>query len=220
LDSSNPFIRSDLIRAAKNARRDEAYKKWKAEFSEIAEDPSWYDRGHGELVIIFQQGWGPEKQMAPGQYRFPKLYRVPSVTQTLKVIVSSDEGSKEQITQGIYDVAQAAITTLNDDYGALVARRTGALVSKAVMADQIRQKNQLLGSLAWIAMNVSDQADLRQWSSLPSLIQLAKFRMKPGIYKLKLNGLDNSGNPTADQTEVEIKIIAGRKTFYNFRALR
>lgn len=221
LDPTNPLIKYDLIRAAKNARRDETYKKWKSEFTGISDDPSWYDKGLGELVVIYQQGWGPEKKMAPGQYRFPKLYPVSSTTQTLKVGVSSDSFPlKEQISQTIYDVSQVAITTLNDDYGALVARRVGALASKAVVADQIRQKNQLMGSLAWIAMNVSDQADLRQWSSLPASIQMTKFRLKPGTYKLKMTGLEYSGNPTADQFEGEFKITAGKKTFINYRSLR
>jgi hypothetical protein len=222
LSSYNPYLPEDLIRSSHNARRDESYKKWKSEFTFVNEDKSWYDRNLGEVVVIFQQGWGPEKHMARGQYRFPELQPVFSETQGLRVEITPVEGglpfSYESRT--IYDVSRVAIETFRDDIGSLVGRRLGAYAAKAVVADQISQKNKTLGALTWIAMNLADQADLRQWSTLPATIQMAKIRFKPGTYNLKLIGLDASKNPTADQRTMQIKVQNSRKTFVNFRALR
>lgn len=219
LDPTIPFLPEDLIRSAKNARRDETYRDWKSKFSEVKEDPSWYDRTTGELVVIFQQGWGPEKHPAPGQYRYPALYPVRSETQSLSLRIEGAD-AVSQVSERVYNVEQASIKTLNDDYAALIARRVGGVVAKAVVADQLRQKNELLGSIAWVAMNVSDQADLRQWSMLPQTFQMIRLRLKPGIYKIHLQGLGWSKNPTNDSADREVRISAGKKTFENFRSLR
>ncbi len=218
LDQKNPFLPSDLIRSSKLARRDEAHKKWKKEMVGVQDDPSWYDKGMGELIVIYQQGWGAEKRSRGGQYRFPSLSRVNNQTESALIKI---DGYEDQNTYLVYDVDGVAIDTLEKDFGALVARRVGGVVAKAVVADQIRQKNQLLGDLAWIAMNVADRADLRQWSTLPASIQIGRVLLKPGKYKIAIQGLNSSKSPTNDAMEErEIKITAGRKTFLNWRSLR
>ncbi|PIS10705.1 MAG: hypothetical protein COT73_07885 [Bdellovibrio sp. CG10_big_fil_rev_8_21_14_0_10_47_8] len=218
LDATNPLLPEDLLRSSKMSRRQEAYKKWKSEFPQVKEDSSWYDKGNGELVVIYQQGWGAEKRTRSGTYRFPMLVPVGSDTQSARVLVS---GKDEGKTKTVYDIDQVSIQTLEKDFGALVARRVGGIAAKAVVSDQIRQKNQLLGDLTWIAMNLADRADLRQWSTLPSTIQIDRVLLKPGKYKLEIQGLDGSGSPTADRLEVpEITIKAGQKTFVNWRSLR
>lgn len=217
LDGGNPLLAGDLIRSAKLARRPEAYQKWKAEFRSTADNPAWYDKNKGELIIIYQQGWGPEKQ-ARQQYRFPELHHVYSQTQQARLTI---DGKPTAITERVYNVEQVAIQTLEKDFGALVARRVGGIAAKAVVADQVRQKNELLGGLAWIAMNVADRADLRHWSTLPQTIQMIRLPLPSGKYRISLQGLDVSGSATADElTEQDAVIRAGQKTFVNWRSLR
>jgi hypothetical protein len=216
LDGANPLLPVDLIRSAKLARRPEAHAKWKAEFRGVIENPAWYEKGKGELVVIYQQGWGPQKQ-ARQQYRFPELYPVRSMTRGAQIQI---ENIKTR-TELVYDIERVSIRTLEKDFGALVARRAGGIAAKAVVADQIRQKDELLGQLAWIAMNLSDRADLRQWSLLPQSIQMARIPMAPGQYKVTLQGLDSAGFPTADVlVDQAIAIKPGQKTFLNWRSLR
>lgn len=217
LDATNPFIAPDLIRSAKKARRDEAYIQWKKEFPQIAENKEWYDKSLGEVVIIYQQGWGPEKHERPGSYRFPKLYPVFSETQFVKATLNG-EGSYG--SQTAYNIERVAIETLEDDFGALVARRVGGLVAKEVVADQIRQKNELLGFVAWVGMHVSDRADLRQWSTLPRSFQLIRIPVKAGSYKLNLQGYTGGGSPTSESYAQDIQVRSGRKTFVNWRSLK
>lgn len=216
LDATNPFLPGDLIRSAKLARRTETYNKWKNEFPKTNENSAWYDKNKGELIVIYQQGWGPTKQ-ARRQYRFPELYPTPSQTQGARVQVDH----QTERTQVVYNVERVSIQILEKDFGALVARRVGGIAAKAVVADQLRQKNELLGNLAWIAMNVTDRADLRQWSTLPQTIQMVRIPLSPGQYKVTIQGVDYSGNPTADQlAEQSIEIKPGRKSFINWRSLR
>jgi uncharacterized protein len=211
-------LHEDLIRAAQRAGRSEDVTKWKKQFPEVKPKPEWNDKNMGEIVFIFEQGWGPRKQPRPEEPRFPKLFAVGSQTKLAKVMI---DGTERARTDEIFDVTSVAIKTLDDDYGRLVASRVGGVVAKAVVADQLRQKDELLGAIAWVAMNVADRADLRQWSTLPDTFQIARVSVKPGKYKVSAQGLDGSGAESGeamDEREVEVK--PGRKAFVSWRSVR
>lgn len=210
-------IREDLIRSAKLARRMDAYREWKKKFPEVKEEDSWYDKSLGELVIIYQQGWGPRKTASPNEYRFPVLVPVYSETQSALLTIQNSNYSSHEV----YDVQRAATNTLNEDQSILIAKRVAGIATKAVLSDQIRQKNQLLGDLAWIAMNVADRADVRQWSMLPQTIQTIRVPLRAGKYKFYLQGLNASGVPTGESFEgQDVEIQTGQKKFIIWRSLK
>tara|TARA_B100000749_G_scaffold280455_1_gene276608 strand:+ start:42784 stop:44013 length:1230 start_codon:yes stop_codon:yes gene_type:complete len=219
LNPNLPYIREDLIRVAWQSRRMEQYKKWKREFSEVKFDPKSTRSKDGELIVIFQQGWGPRKQARPENHRFPMLKPVRNRTQVAQVLVN---GKPMTETLMAYDVEHASIKTLDDDYGRLVAKRAAGVVVKAVAADQIRQQNEGLGDLAWLVMNIADQADLRQWSTLPQTIQVARIPLKPGEYTVSLEGLYASeGDSTGEVMPPKTITINPRKaTFVSWRSLQ
>lgn len=211
-------LREDLIRAAQRAQRSEDVAKWKKQFPDVKPKPEWNDKSMGEIVLIYAQGWGPRKQPRPEEPRFPKLYPVGSTTKQARLIV---DGTERARTDEIFDVTRIAIKTLEDDYGRLVASRIGGVAAKAVVADQIRQKDELLGAIAWVAMNVADRADVRQWSTLPDTFQIARVPVKAGKYKVSALGLDGSGAESGermDEREVEVK--PGRQAFVSWRSVR
>jgi hypothetical protein len=95
------------------------------------------------------------------------------------------------------------------------------LVSKAVVADQVRQKNSALGDLAWIGMNILDRADTRQWSTLPETFQVARIWAKEGVHKVKVEGLNDAGAAAGEEmAPVEVFVKAGKKVFINWRSVR
>lgn len=220
IDPGVPALHTDLIKAAKGARRLEQYQKWKQAYPEIQEDPHWFDRSYGELIVIYQQGWGPKKDFANGTYRMPMLRPVYNHTQRLRLDIRQPE-TVSALSERVYDVDAAAIKTLQDDYGALAAKRIGSVVAKEVLADQVRQKNELLGFFTAVALHASDRADLRNWSTLPSSIQIIRTYLKPGEHVYSLIGLDSSQQATSDMlVDQKIKIQAGRKSFVVFRSLQ
>lgn len=209
------YLKEDLIRAGLAARRTEDVETWRKQFPDIK--PANL-RENGELVLIYQQGWGPVKRPHPSFPRIPKLY--PSSAETVRAALEIENGARE-LTQVALDVTDTAIKTLDEQYADLVGMRVAGIATKAVVADQVRQKNQLLGELAWIGMNLADQADLRQWLSLPASIQVAKQRLKPGKYRARIVGLNYAGQPTGEGTEwTEVSIAARKKLFLNWRSLR
>lgn len=151
LDGRNPLLRQDLIRSAKKARRLDMHEKWKKEFADIPDDPKWYDKKKGDLVILSLNGWSPTKNFSPIDRRFPKLYFTPSLTKSLRADIAG-VNSFQSVTA--FNVAEIAMRTLDADYGWMAARKIGAFVAKEVVADQIRQKNELLGFAAWLTMHI------------------------------------------------------------------
>ena len=210
-------IREDLIRSSKKSRRMEDYKQWKEAFAEVKENPDWYDKGKGELIVILQQGWGPRKTYDKVSPRFPTLQPTFNQTEKAELQVSGNGSYGSRL---VYNVESAAIQTLMDDRAALVGRRVGGIVAKEVVADQIRQKNELLGFIAWIFFHASDRADLRQWSLLPQTIQVIRVPLNPGKYEYSLKGLDFGGRPTNENLSSQsVEIKAGRKVFRIWRTL-
>jgi uncharacterized protein len=215
LGTNMPYLKEDLIRAAIAARREEDVAKWRKEFPGVVPADL---RTNGEVVLVYQQGWGPSKRPHPNFPRIPKLY--PNFARTVRARLEVDPGVKE-VTQRVVDINDIAIKQLDEQYAGLIAMRAAGIATKAVVADQIRQKNQLLGDLAWLASNIADQADLRQWLSLPGSFQIAKVRLKPGKYRVRVVGLDSSDNPTDEFMDwTEIKVDAKRKSFLSWRSLK
>ena len=211
-------LHADLIRAAIRARRDEDVAKWKAAYPEVQVGADWKDSKNGELVFIFQQGWGPRKYARPGAPRFPKLFPVITSTRRAELDI---EGVDKVLTESIYSVQDVEIKTLENAYAGIVAKRIAGVATKAILADQIRQKNKLLGDLTSFALNASDRADLRQWSTLPETFQIARKFLKAGTYKISAQGLNVSGSPSNENMPAqEIRVLPGRKTFITWRSFR
>jgi tetratricopeptide (TPR) repeat protein len=211
------ILRNDLIRSAQAAQRPEEVEKWKREFPEEPTEKKWWkDPQMGELVLIYQQGKAPIKKPHPASHRVPKLFPVYSETHSARLEVA---GMGLRDTETIYSIGQVAIKTLDDAYTALIAKRVAGVAAKAVIAEQVRQKDELLGFVTWIALNVADQADLRQWSTLPDTFQVARFPLGAGTYKVRVQGLSASGSPTSEQLpEQDVTIEPRKKKFIVWRS--
>lgn len=208
------YLRQDLLRLAKLARRPDEFDKWKKEF----ETAKFTDlKNKGEIIGVIQQGWAPRKFPHPDFPRIPKLNPVYSNTQRAKLVVS---GVGEELSEVISSVEEVAIKTLDDAYAGLIAKRAAGIAAKAVVSDQIRQKNELLGTLAWIGMNVADRADLRQWVTLPQTFQVVRMSVPPGRYKVHFEGVNFSGGNTGENSEeMEVEVAGGKKVFIPWRSL-
>ena len=211
-------IEEDLIRSAKLSRRDDAYKQWKTKFPYVKENPQWYDRKRGEVIILVQQGWGPEKVQNPQSASLPMFRSVPSLTSKVRLNI---EGSSQQLTSRvIYNVERAAVETLIEDQGILIAKRAAALATKLVVSDQIRQKNELLGAVSQIGMLLSERADLRQWSLMPQTIQMIRVSLPAGKHEIHLEGLSGSMTQTGETLMKTIEVRSDQKNFVVWRTLK
>ena len=220
LDPSIEYLKMDLVRASAKSQRWADHKRWLKKFNmKPGRKPEWNHRQYGELVFILKQGWGPRKYPSSVTPRLPELNRVYSSTHSVRLFL--DREGKEELeedSQVIYNIEAVAMKTLKDQYAPLVAKRVAGVVVKEVIADQVRQENELLGNLLALGFRMSDRADLRQWSTLPRTFQVARLTLKPGTYKVRAQGLNQSGDLTGERMpEKEFTIKAGKKTFMNWR---
>lgn len=211
------FVKQDLYRVASLGRRQADLEKLSAQQVQMTKDSSWKNPNFGELILIFQQGWSPRKMPNPEEPRLPKLYPVSSFTKAARLVINDIQ---DQPSKLIYNLEAVAIRNLQDEYGDLVAQRMAGIATKAVISNQFRQKNEALGNLAWVTMNLMDQADLRQWSTLPETFQVSRKFLKGGRYKIRLEGLTNTMESSGEVSqEFEVDIRPRQKTFITWRSL-
>jgi hypothetical protein len=234
-DSSIPYLQEDLLRAALRAGREEEAKKWQKKFG-LKSKPEWRDKNLGELVLIYQQGWGPRKAerprvavgvgtgfVSPG---FPELRSVPTQTQKARLEVFPAESPASspirlEESQLVYNLESVAIKTLEESYAPLIAKRVAAYVARAQIAQQMNKKNEGLGSLLNLVAQIADRADLRQWSTLPATYNVAKVTLPSGRYRVRVSGLTaSSGDSGESSPEQEVEIKPGQKTFIGWRSFR
>lgn len=195
-------------------------KKINATNEEIAEAKS--SKAKSEIVLIYLQGWGPQKLENPRSPTFPYLVDVPNITQKLSIDLyesGKDKASKSFVSDTIYSVADAARASLNADQASLIARRLAARVAKHVVAKQIGDKDPLLGVVALIGMVASDRADLRQWSFLPNTIQIIRIPVTPGKYTLKIGGLGRDRQQTESFNDVTLNVDKRQKVIHMVRSV-
>lgn len=221
LDQSYKLIGQDALRSCVLANREADVKELTQNVQVENEEVKSFKtkKGKSTLVIVYLQGIGPRKQPRADNRIAARLIPENSVIQKLR-IKSNNLENKELVTETVYNVSQVAIKTLEDDYGALIGRRIGARAAKEVLAAQVRQKDQLLGGLVWLAMVASERADLRQWSLLPNTIQIAKINLKPGSQALQVEALDSSNEVVAILPELRMDLNPGQIKILTIRTLK
>lgn len=216
LDPTYRGVGLDMLRGCWLARRNQEFEELVKEVQPSEDElKTIKQKSKNEIIFIYMQGWGPQKQARPDHRTFPYLVPVQSTTKTLEIEI---DGKKIQ-SQQVYSVEKAAIQTLDADFASLMARRAGAFVAKAVVADQIRQKDKLLGDVAALVMHASERADLRQWSMLPQTIQVIRYVPQGNVGSVHLRGLDYGGNVSETFEDLDISALK-KKKIYLVRSLK
>lgn len=222
IDPTIPTIKMDLIRSSYRARRSEDHGMWKKKFPEIDFKPETNGKQKGEIVLLYLSGWGPRKKPDPIEPLFPILQPVYSQTQKASLVVN---GTNLPPSILVYDTQQAAIATLSADRPALIARRIAARVAREVAAREIAKNDKnnggILGAVAFIGMQVTERADLRQWSFLPASIQISRANLDAGTYDIAVQGFDFGGTPNGERSiPQKIKITPGKTQFVIWRSVK
>lgn len=233
LDHSFKPVVLDMLTSCWRAKRTMEYndlvKKTTATEEEIKYSKRELKKKKREIILVFLQGWGPQKAVEPGARSFARL--IPSTSLTKKLQVSFEVPNENPTvpsplvinpsmqSQVVYNVEKSAIATLEADINSLAARRLGARVAKEVVADQIRQKDKALGELAWLVMVASERADLRNWSLLPETVQVLRLQVGEDETRLKLTGLNFYDQSSEDLGTIDLA-AQPQKKIYLIRSVR
>ena len=186
----------------------------------IQSDVSRIDKGNrlkadeAALVILYEDGFIPERQSfkldIPDFYHntfwsvaFP--YYSPSHWYKPQPIGISVAGTAYGDTEVIANFGEMAVKALKEDITALVIRQILRARAKYEIQKQASNQNEWAGLAAIIYNIVSEQADVRNWLTLPNNAQVKRIVVQPGTQKveLSLKGMSRS---------VEVKFNPARTT--------
>lgn len=160
----------------------------------------------GEVLVIIHQGPGPVKVPNLAWHRVPSFRSRLTNTNSVRVGYSIDQKHESQESVELVSLEKLAIDSLKKQYAKLIAKRIAGKIAKDQIRQQIKKEDEGAALIAQIIMDVTDQADLRQWSSLPKALQVVRLSLPEGSHKLHFSKLDGSrqGFPWLEK-EVQIK---------------
>ncbi|MEC9282697.1 MAG: hypothetical protein VX642_08285 [Bdellovibrionota bacterium] len=183
LSPNFPGIGDDLIFCSFVSQRWEKHRKWKKLFrvDNYSAKQAKERKKQKDILYISYQGMGPVKVPNPAWPRLPMLVPRDSI-HTYESAYAL--GKSNLASRTILNIDKLAIDAFEEQFGKLLAKRIAARVAKDQIRQKIKEDDQGAAFLAMIIMDVTDQADLRQWTMLPKLIQLSKVPLNHSENKL------------------------------------
>ena len=209
ISPNNPFLQQDLVRLATQLsmpQQEEFERRWGKAIQQ--------QKGEGQVIILLERGFVPEKQSITVPFTIHGNWQTASLATYTS---NSREVSKGKLTglgkpltaAPIANLDALAITALKEDLPAALVRQAARVYAKSEMARSVESQSKKRHNetdIAAIAMQifnvVTEQADRRSWLTLPKQAQIARTYLKDGSYSIKL---DNSA-----PKEIEVK--SGRTT--------
>lgn len=186
-----------LARLAKEMHREDELDEECAKLQSESPDDS------ACVVVIAAIGLGPYKQEAmffiptPDgllKWSVPKYADRPQPVEGLELSVAG--GDKSVRTVVVEDVDRVAKENLDDRLAWLAAKSTVRTFLKRELTQQLEEQAGLFGRLVGDLFTfVSEQADLRCWSTLPANWQAARVFLPPGAHDLRLRAVGGAEQP-------------------------
>lgn len=210
-----PYLPEPLIRTAdrlKSMPEFEAYRK------EYPEAKDWkFAKNEGEVVLILEQGKSPVKYENP-QFNLIPLFRRNYYTSDY-AWVRAEKGDYKVRSYPLFDIEDTAIRELDARAGAIIGKKIGGIVAKGAIATGIGMatNSEDLGKLAFIALLLTDRADLRHWSTLPAKLHFARLRLPSGQHNILVDIVGNGSTETAVKRFEKVVVKPGKQTFLIYR---
>ncbi len=116
------------------------------------------------------------------------------------------------------DLNAVAFQALNDRMLQEMGTALLRLAIRQAAEQQIRKEDETAGAIFGILGAIAEQADTRNWQTLPHSIYYTRMPLPPGQQRLELELILPNGN-TARTLSLETEIRQGRTTFMNFHTL-
>ncbi|MFW5793404.1 MAG: COG3014 family protein [Bacteroidota bacterium] len=116
------------------------------------------------------------------------------------------------------DINAIAFRSLKDRMLREFSKALLRLAIKQITEIAVRQESQGLGAILGVAGAISEQADTRNWQTLPHSIYYTRIFLPKGKQNYSLELISQSGN-TARTVSLSTEIKAGKTNFVNFHSL-
>ena len=169
-------IQGDLIRLGRSLNYREEVQEWEGRFGAAGHAP----KDAIDVFVIFSQGLSPHKEaitlpipISHGlTFASLPVYRFTPAQASSGLIVS---GSTSIRTSAVFDTDATAAKNLLDDFPIIFAKQIARSYIKARATSRLGHEHGDIGAiLGTLFSGVTEQADLRTWSSLPKEIQVGR----------------------------------------------
>ena len=193
ISPDNPYLQQDLVRLAKKLAMPQ-YEEFKRRWG----DAKLAKPGQGQVVVILERGFVPEKQSFTVPFRISGNWQTASLATYVPSRVSVPQGEIIGLgtvlkTAPLASIDALAITALKEELPSALFRQAARIYAKAEMARSVRSESKRrkdefdAGAIAMQIFNVvTEQADRRSWLTLPSQAQLGRRYLDAGQYQIRL----------------------------------
>ena len=159
---------------------------------------------------------------------------IPHRSEVAYTIVKAKQGSLEYdtTTERVYDVGAAAKKNLDDQFPGLLVRAAarGAIkygaaqgIGHGVRGSVNGNEGQLVGllatAIATMVVIYSEEADIRNWKTLPAEIQISRLWLSPGEYTVTMDSFDKEGEHLSTSSPYRLSLSTGETRFLTQRIL-
>lgn len=190
----NKYLQNDVIRLAKCLEMNGDLAYFQEHYNIDATVPDEDKKGKGEVIILFEDGFVPQKHEVKIPLPIPKagliaiafpIYKAEAVDAI--PLVLKDEDKEIGCTDPICDLGALAVKSLKEEIPSIATRQLARAITKGATTALVKEELGQLGSLTMSLWNwVSESADLRSWITLPSNAQILRTTLPAGSHKLTL----------------------------------
>lgn len=210
-----PYLGVGLLRMADRLKASEEFADYRKRYADVKDFR--LEKGHGEVILLLEQGLSPVKRPHPNFRLLPKFYK--RFFWSDYVWLSTDTGERFR-SYPLFDIESTAITELDNRIDGILAKKIAGIAVKetAGFAVEKATKSELAGFLAKVFLYASDSADLRSWTTLPARLQLLRMKVKAGRHNLSLDMVETSGQERKNIHQWEgVEVKSGEYVFLNYR---
>ncbi len=210
-----PLLWERLVQAARLSGFADEYESYLAQARAEGIEPR---KPPSNVAVVVSKGWIPVKRevatQVPTEHGFPVRLAVPELVErpsVLGAVEVSVDGEGRTEAQPVDDLAALARRTLEDKKGRLIVKAVARAVAKELVARKAEKEQGALAGLAVrIAAQVTENADLRSWSTLPEIILLATVPVEPGWHTVIIRAGEREEIRAVEVKEGSLGIVSGR----------
>lgn len=231
-----PFLLHDLIRTAKKSGLYEEMDQYRKQAGDVLVA---VPKDSGELVVFLNNGWVPRKArkeigvpvptsplLLSVKLSIPVYVSVPPLVDHARILLDGKEVGRTYLVENIGAIAAKS---LEDRIARIVAKTVARVAAKQAALEasvhQIGKKNGQAAAafarvLMQVGLNLSEQADIRSWTTLPYEVQIGKVTVPAGEHKLSLELVGKTGELVETRELGTLSVAPGKKKFITQRSFR
>ncbi|HSV89200.1 MAG TPA: hypothetical protein VLH61_11215 [Bacteroidales bacterium] len=166
------------------------------------------------FVIPSNQATGNLGDLRVIRVAFPRYVERRPVFASAK-LRGSDRMADFELAQSINAIA---FQSLHDRMFRELSTALLRLALRQAAEKSLRRRNENLGSLFGLVGAITEQADTRNWQTLPHSVYYTRLALPPGLNEIILELFDSSGK-LYHEIPISVNIRAGQTTFINYHTL-